>query len=64
MRDEKFRKNMIDNGRTEEICRQIDDLAEEDHTTIGLQQRLTITEVIGAFKKKLIHAIRHRSDFK
>ena len=31
-RDEKFRKNMIDNGRTEEICRQMDDLADEDHT--------------------------------
>ena len=23
---------MIDNGRTEEICRQMDDLADEDHT--------------------------------
>ena len=26
IRDEKIRKNMIDNGRTEEICRQMDDL--------------------------------------
>ena len=32
VRDEKFRKNMIDNGRTEEICRQMDDLADEDQT--------------------------------
>ena len=32
IRDEKFRENMIDNGRTEEICRQMDDLAVEDHT--------------------------------
>ena len=32
IRDEKLRKNMIDNGRTEEICRQMDDLADEDHT--------------------------------
>ena len=31
-RDEKFRKNMIDNGRTEENCRQMDDFADEDHT--------------------------------
>ena len=23
---------MIDNGRTKEICRQMDDLADEDHT--------------------------------
>ena len=30
-RDEKFRKNMIDNGRTEKICRQLDDLAGEDY---------------------------------
>ena len=32
IRDEKFRKNMLDNGRTEDICRQMDDLADEDHT--------------------------------
>ena len=32
IRDEKFRKNMFDTGRTEEICRQMDDLADEDHT--------------------------------
>ena len=32
IRDEKFRKNMIENGQTEEICRQMDDLADEDHT--------------------------------
>ena len=31
IRDEKFRKNIIDNGRTEEICRQMDDFADEDH---------------------------------
>ena len=32
IRDEKLRKNMIHNGRTEEMCRQMDDLADEDHT--------------------------------
>ena len=32
IRDEKFRRNMFDNGRNEEICRQMDDLADEDHT--------------------------------
>ena len=30
IRDEKFRKNMFDIGRTEEICREIDKLADED----------------------------------
>ena len=32
IRDEKFRKNMFDVGRTEEICREMDKLADEDHT--------------------------------
>ena len=32
IRDEKFRRNMIDVGRTEEICREMDKLANEDHT--------------------------------
>ena len=31
IRDEKFRKNMIDKGRTE-ICRQMFDLVDENHT--------------------------------
>ena len=32
IRDEKFRKNMFDVGRNEEICREMDKLAKEDHT--------------------------------
>ena len=32
IRDDKFRRNMIEMGRTEDICRQMDDLADEDHT--------------------------------
>ena len=32
IRDEKFRKNMIDTGRNEEICREMHKLANEDHT--------------------------------
>ena len=32
IRDEKFRKNMFDTGRTEELCRQVDELADQDHT--------------------------------
>ena len=31
IRDEKFRKNMFDIGRTEEVCREMDKLADEDH---------------------------------
>ena len=32
VRDERFRKNMIELGRSEEICREMDKLANEDHT--------------------------------
>ena len=32
IRDERFRKNMIELGRSEEICREMDELANEDHT--------------------------------
>ena len=68
IRDEKFRKNMIDNGRTEEICRQMDDLADEDHT-----HHLTPAEIDDYRSNWWIRSnkigsdtmpIRHRSDFK
>ena len=32
IRDEKFHKNMFDIGRTEEMCRKMDELANADHT--------------------------------
>ena len=32
IRDERFRKTMIEMGRTEELCREMDKLANEDHT--------------------------------
>ena len=32
VRDDKFRGNMIEIGRTEDLCRQMDDLADEDDT--------------------------------
>ena len=32
IRDERFRKTMIELGRTEEVCREMDKLADEDHT--------------------------------
>ena len=32
IRDERFRKNMIELGRSEETCREMDKLANEDHT--------------------------------
>ena len=32
VRDEQFRSRMIEIGRTEDLCRQMDDLADENHT--------------------------------
>ena len=68
IRDEKFRKNMVDNGRTEEICRQMDDFADEDHT-----HHLTPEEIDDYRRNWWIRSnkigsdtmpIRHRPDFK
>ena len=68
IRDEEFRKNKIDNGRTEEICRQMDDLADEDLThhwtpeeindyrnNWWIRSNKTVSDTM---------PIRHRSDFK
>ena len=32
IRDETFRNRVIENGRNEDVCRQMDVLADEDHT--------------------------------
>ena len=68
VRDDKFRRNMIEIGRTEDLCRQMDDLADEDHT-----HHLTPQEVDNYKSNWWICSnkigsdtmpIRHRSDFK
>ena len=68
IRDEKFRKNMIDNGRTEEICRQMDDLADEDHTHYFTPEEIDDYRVTWWIRSNKIVSdtmpIRHRSDFK
>ena len=68
IRDEKFRKNMFDIGRTEEICREMDKLADEDHT-----HQIT-REEIRVYRNKMwirwntvgsdTMPVRHRPDFK
>ena len=43
VRDEQFCSRMIEIGRTEDLCRQMDDLADEDHThhlTIGRTEEI------------------------
>ena len=60
IRDERFRKSMIELGRTEEVCREMDKLANEDHThTTLLQKKLVCTATIGGSVP-----VRHRADFK
>ena len=67
IRDEKFRKNMFDVGRTEEICREMDKLANEDHT-----HHIT-PEEISEYRNNWIRSnivssdtmpVKHRPDFK
>ena len=47
IRSETFRNRMIENGRDEDVCRQMDLLADEDHTLHLTLQKMTITRVIG-----------------
>ena len=47
IRDDKFRRNMMENGRNEDHCRQMDALADEDH--IDPHKNIIITRVIGGF---------------
>ena len=68
IRDEKFCKNMIDNGRTEEMCRQMDDLADEDHTHHLTPEEIDDYRTNWWIRSNKIGSdtmpIRHRSDFK
>ena len=55
IRDERFRKTMIELGRTEEVCREMDKLANEDHThTTLLQKKLVCTATIGGSVRILL----------
>ena len=68
IRDEKFRKNMFDTGRTEEMCRQMDDLADEYHTHHLTPEEIRDYRVNWWICSIKIDsdtiAVRHRSDFK
>ena len=68
IRDEKFRKNMFDVGRSEEQCRETDKLANDDHT-----HHIT-AEAISVYRNNWwprfntvgsdTMPVRHRADFK
>ena len=68
IRDEKFRKNMFDVGRTEELCREMDKLANEDHTDHITPEEISVyrnnwwicSNTVGSDTMP----VRHRPDFK
>ena len=68
IRDEKFRKNMFDVGRTEEICREMDKLANEDHTHHITQDEIRVYRNNWWIRSNTVGSdtmpVRHRADFK
>ena len=68
VRDDKFRRNMIEIGRTEDLCRQKDDLADKDHTHHLTPQEVDTYRNNWWIRSNKISSdtmpIRHRSDVK
>ena len=68
IRDDKFRRNMIEMGRTEDTCRPMDDLADEDHTHHVTPQEVDNYKSNWWIRSNKIGSdtmpIRHRPDFK
>ena len=68
IRDEKFRKNMFDIGRTEEMCREMDKLADKDHAHHLTPEEIRDYRVNWWIRSNKTGSdtmpVRHRSDFK
>ena len=68
IRDEKFRKNMFDAGRNEEICREMDKLANEDHTHRITRDEIRVYRNNWWIRSNTVGSdtmpVRHRADFK
>ena len=64
VRDDKFRSRMIQIDRTEDLCREMDDLADEDHTHHLTPQEYCNRLVIGEQDRFRTTPFRRRSDFK
>ena len=54
IRDARFRNTMIEMGRTEEVIREMDKLANEDHTHHGLKKKSMCTVAIGGSVRILL----------
>ena len=66
IRDERFRKSMIELGRTEEVCREMDKLANEDHTHHAIEINIYRSNwwIRSNFVGSDTMPVRHRADFK
>ena len=68
IRDEKFRKNMIDIGRSEKNCREMDKLANEDHTHRITEEEIRVYRNNWWIRSNIVSSdtmpVRHRADFK
>ena len=68
IRDERFRKNMIELGRSEEICREMDKLANEDHTHHITPEEISVYRNNWWIRSNFVGSdtmpVRHRADFK
>ena len=68
IRDEKFRKNIFDIGRTEEMCREMDELGDEDHTHHITPEEISVYRNNWWIRSNTVGSdtmpVRHRADFK
>ena len=68
IRDAWFRKTMIELGRTREMIREMDKLANEDHTHIATEEELNVYRNNWWIRSNFVGSdtmpIRHRADFK
>ena len=68
IRDERFRKTMIELGRTEEVCREMDKLANEDHTHHAIAEEICVYRNNWWIRSNFVGSdtmpVRHRADFK
>ena len=68
IRDKKFRKNMIDIGRNEELCREMDKLANEDHTHHITADGIRVCRNNWWIRSNIVSSdtmpVRHRADFR
>ena len=68
IRDAWFRKTMIELGRTEEVIREMDKLANEDHTHHATEEELDVYRSNWWIRSNFVGSdtmpVRHRADFK